>query len=170
MQWMKNLLISASCIVTIQCPVESALGASYAVRSADGVHLAHVVRRGEGAVSLSEIWLASEKDDGQRKLTAYPGEPGTLHFSPDGEALVYLERSLRREAWGSYFLRRPIAADYEQQNLEVGPGRRQRGSVAASRGFSTPRNRAFSWWTVIGDYRISGKRFRQIGPRPLGLG
>ena len=103
MKWMKNLLISASCIVTIQCPVESALGASYAVRSADGVHLAHVVRRGEGAVSLSEIWLASEKDDGQRKLRAYPGEPGTLHFSPDGEALVYLERSLRREAWGSYF-------------------------------------------------------------------
>ena len=103
MQWTKNLLISASCIVTIQCPVESAHGASYAVRSADGGHLAYVVRRGEGAVSLSEIWLVSSRDDGSRILRAFPGEPGTLQFAPGGDELIYLERSLRREAWGSYF-------------------------------------------------------------------
>ena len=103
MQWVKNVLISASCIVTIQYPVASAHGASFAVRSADGGHLAYVVRRGEGAVSLSEIWLATERDDGHRKLGTYPGEPGSLHFAPGGNELIYLERSLRREAWGSYF-------------------------------------------------------------------
>ena len=73
------------------------------MRSANDGHPAYVVRRGEGAISLSEIWLVSAKDDKPRKLRAYPGAPGTLHFAPDGEDLVYLERSLRREAWGSYF-------------------------------------------------------------------
>lgn len=103
MQWVKNLLTGAFCIVTIQWPVESAHGASYAVRSADGGQLAYVVRRGEGAVSLSEIWLASGKEDVPEKLRAFPGDPGTLHFAPGGDELIYLERSLRREAWGSYF-------------------------------------------------------------------
>ena len=103
MQRVKNLLIGVFCIVTVQCPVASAHAASYAVRSADGRHLALVVRRGEGAVSLTEIWLASPKYENPRKLTAFPGEPGTLHFAPGGRELIYLERSLRREAWGSYF-------------------------------------------------------------------
>ena len=103
MHWVKNLLISASCIVTMQCPIESVRGDFHFVRSADGGHLAHVVRRGEGAVSLSEIWLVSSRDDGSRMLRAFPGGPGTLQFAPGGDELIYLERSLRREAWGSYF-------------------------------------------------------------------
>ncbi|MDE3258745.1 MAG: GWxTD domain-containing protein [Gemmatimonadota bacterium] len=103
MHWVKTLLISASCIVTMQCPVESARGDFHFVRSADGEHLAFVSRRGEGAVSLSEIWHVSPKYESPRKLTAFPGEPGTLHFAPGGDELIYLERSLRREAWGSYF-------------------------------------------------------------------
>ena len=103
MQWMKNLLIGASCFLTMLSIVVSARGESLTVRSANDGHPAYVVRRGEGAISLSEIWLVSAKDDKPRKLRAYPGAPGTLHFAPDGEDLVYLERSLRREAWGSYF-------------------------------------------------------------------
>ncbi len=103
MQWMKNLLIGAFCLLTLLSIVVSARGESLTVRSANDGHPAYVVRRGEGAISLSEIWLVSAKDDKPRKLRAYPGAPGTLHFAPDGEDLVYLERSLRREAWGSYF-------------------------------------------------------------------
>ena len=103
MQWMKNLLIGASCFLAMLSIVVSARGESLTVRSANDGHPAYVVRRGEGAISLSEIWLVSAKDDNPRKLRAYPGAPGTLHFAPDGEDLVYLERSLRREAWGSYF-------------------------------------------------------------------
>ena len=103
MQWVKSLLTSVFCIVTIQWPVESTHGASNAVRSADGRQLAYVVKRGEGAVSLSEIWHVSPKYENPRKLRAFPGGPGTLRFAPGGDELIYLERSLRREAWGSYF-------------------------------------------------------------------
>ncbi len=103
MQRTRNLYIGALCILSMLGIFESARGASDAVRSADGAQLAYVVQRGEGAVSLSEIWLASAKYERPRKLLAFPGEPGTLHFAPGGEELIYLERSLRREAWGSYF-------------------------------------------------------------------
>ncbi len=103
MQWTKNLLISALGILTLPGIVETSGEDIPAVSSTDGGHLAYVVRRGEGAVSLSEIWLVSSRDDGSRMLRAFPGEPGTLQFAPGGDELIYLERSLRREAWGSYF-------------------------------------------------------------------
>lgn len=103
MQWTKNMLISALGILTLPAIVETSGEDIPAVRSADGGHLAYVVRRGEGAVSLSEIWLVSSRDDGSRMLRAFPGGPGTLQFAPGGDELIYLERSLRREAWGSYF-------------------------------------------------------------------
>ncbi len=103
MQWTKNLLISALGILTLPGIVETSGEDIPAVRSADGGHLAHVVRRGEGAVSLSEIWLVSSRDDGSRMLRAFPGGPGNLQFAPGGDELIYLEQSLRREAWGSYF-------------------------------------------------------------------
>ena len=103
MQWMKNLLIGAFCLLTLLSIVVSARGESLTVRSADDGDLAFAVRRGDGAISLTEIWVVSTKENQPRKTKAYPGEPGTLFFDPAGEGLIYLERSLRREAWGSYF-------------------------------------------------------------------
>lgn len=103
MQWVKNTLAGAFCIVMVQWPARSAHGVSCAVRSADGAQVAYVVQRGEGAVSLSEIWFVSPEYERPRKLKAFPGEPGSLQFAPGGHKLIYLERSLRREAWGSYF-------------------------------------------------------------------
>ena len=103
MQGMKNLLASASCFLTMLSIVESARGESHSVRSEDGGDLAYVVRRGEGAISLAEIRLVSKMDNRPGRIRAYPGEPGDLFLDPAGEGLINLERSLRREAWGSYF-------------------------------------------------------------------
>ncbi len=103
MNWMKILLIGATGFLIMPGVAGSAPAGVIAARSADGGRVAYAVQRGEGTVSLTEIWIVSAKDDKPEKLRAYPGEPGALHFAPDGTELVYLERSLRREAWGSHF-------------------------------------------------------------------
>ena len=103
MNWMKNLLIGAAGVLAIAGISESSSDKILTARSAGGEYLAYAVRRGDGSISISEIWVASQHDNSARKIAAYPGEPGSLSFDPDGSALIYLERSLRREAWGSYF-------------------------------------------------------------------
>lgn len=103
MNWMKKLLIGAAGVLAIAGISESSGDKILTARSAGGEYLAYAVRRGDGSISISEIWVASQQDNGARKIAAYPGEPGGLCFHPDGSALIYLERSLRREAWGSYF-------------------------------------------------------------------
>ena len=103
MNWMKNLLIGAAGVLAIAGISESSSDKILTARSAGGEYLAYAVRRGDGSISITEIWVASQHDNSARKIAAYPGEPGSLSFDPDGSALIYLERSLRREAWGSYF-------------------------------------------------------------------
>ena len=103
MQWMKYLLIGACCVVTMPSIVQCASGESLAERSADDGHRAYAVQRGKGPISLTEIWVISRDDDKSRKLRAFPGEPGTLILAPNGEDLIYLERSLRHQAWASYY-------------------------------------------------------------------
>ena len=51
---------------------------------------------------MTEVWVAGADGDGQRRLGAFPGEPGGVHFLPDGEGVVYLERGLSYAAFGSH--------------------------------------------------------------------
>ena len=64
--------------------------------------LAYAVERGERRALMTEIWLARAVGASAERLRTYPGAAGPLDFLPDGSALVYLERSLRYPAFGSY--------------------------------------------------------------------
>ncbi len=103
MKWIaKTLLLCASCALAIPCLVEAG-DRGFLAATSRFQDSAYIVRRGKGPISLTEIWVLSAGDDKIRKLRVFPGEPGTLYFSPNGEDLIYLERSLRHEAWGSSF-------------------------------------------------------------------
>ena len=51
---------------------------------------------------MTEIWLARAVGASAERIRTYPGAAGPLDFLPDGSALIYLERSLRYPAFGSY--------------------------------------------------------------------
>ena len=72
------------------------------VSSPDGRMLAYAVQRGERRALLTEIWLSRDGGASRERIRTYPGASGSLGFLPDGSALVYLERSLRYPAFGSY--------------------------------------------------------------------
>ena len=103
MKWIANtLLLCASCALAIPCLVEAG-DRGFLAATSRFQDSAYMVRRGKGPISLTEIWVLSAGDDKIRKLRVFPGEPGTLFFDPAGEALIYLERSLRNQVWASYF-------------------------------------------------------------------
>ena len=72
------------------------------VTSPNGRMLAYAVERGERRALMTEIWLARAVGASPERLRTYPGAAGPLDFLPDGSALIYLERSLRYPAFGSY--------------------------------------------------------------------
>ena len=170
MNWLKKLLIGAAGVLAIAGISESSGDKILTARSAGGEYLAYAVRRGDVSIPITEIWIASQQDNSARKIAAYPGEPGGLSFDPDGSALISLERSLRREAWGSYF--------YGGQSLPITRNRIRKLSLDGTReetwplpdDFQTPRICAFSRWKVVGDDRVSGKSVRAHRPRRLGRG
>ena len=63
---------------------------------------AFAVKHGERRALLTEIWLSRDGGASRERIRTYPGAAGSLGFLPDGGALVYLERSLRYPAFGSY--------------------------------------------------------------------
>ena len=71
-------------------------------RSPDGSTLAYTVQRGERRALLAEIWLSRDGGASRERIRTCPGSAGSLGFLRDGSALVYLERSLRYPAFGSY--------------------------------------------------------------------
>lgn len=72
------------------------------VMSPNGQMRAYAVERGERRALLTEIWLSRDGGASRERIRTYPGAAGPLGFLPDGTALVYLERSLRYPAFGSY--------------------------------------------------------------------
>ena len=96
------ILAFAFCILATPCLGEASDRDYLTVTSVAGDR-AFAVQRGEGATSVTEIWIVSFEDTQPRRIKTYPGKPGDLYFDPAGDALIYLERSLRHEAWGSYF-------------------------------------------------------------------
>ncbi len=103
MQWIiRSLLMCAFCTLATPRLVDAFDGEYLTVRSEVG-DLAYGVQRGEAAISITEIWVASKEDNGRRRIKTYPGELGDLFFDPAGEVLIYLERSLQHRAWASYY-------------------------------------------------------------------
>ena len=88
--------------VTLLCPGPSSSEEIRPVTSPNGRMLASVVQRGERRALMTEIWLARAVGASAERIRTYPGAAGPLGFLPDGSALVYLERSLRYPAFGSY--------------------------------------------------------------------
>ena len=92
-----------SCGATLFCLlIGSRAESSPGVSSPDGRTHACTVQRGERRALLTEIWLSGDGDVCRERIRTYPGAAGSLDFLPDGGALVYLERSLRYPAFGSY--------------------------------------------------------------------
>ena len=103
MGWMIiRLLVFAFCILSMPGVAASSDREYLTVTSADG-DVAYAVQRGEGATSLTEIWVVSKKNKRRARIRTFPGEPGELFLDPAGEALIYLERSLRNQVWASYY-------------------------------------------------------------------
>ena len=103
MQWIiRSLLVCAFCTLATPRLADAFDGEYLTVRSKVG-DLAYGVQRGEAAISITEIWVASKKDNRRRRIKTYPGELGDLFFDPAGEVLIYLERSLQHKAWASYY-------------------------------------------------------------------
>ncbi len=103
MQWIiESLLVCAFCTLATPRLLDAADGGYLTVRSEAG-DLAYGVQRGEGATSVTEIWVVSKEDNRCRRIKTYPGELGDLFFDPAGEVLIYLERSLQHQAWASYY-------------------------------------------------------------------
>ena len=94
----KAVLLAAALL----CPRPALSGDIRPVRSADGSAVAYAVQRGERRALLTELWLFRDAGAGPERLRTYPGAAGALDFLPDGSALVYVERSLRYPAFGSY--------------------------------------------------------------------
>ncbi len=87
---------------TLLCPRPSSSAETRPVTSPDGRMRACAVEHGERRALLTEIWLSRGDGESPRRLRTYPGAAGALEFLPDASALVYLERSLRYPAFGSY--------------------------------------------------------------------
>ena len=51
---------------------------------------------------MTEIWTARADGSSPRRVKTYLGEPGDVCFLPEGEGLVYLQRSLAYAAFGSH--------------------------------------------------------------------
>ena len=103
MRWnVRVILVFAFCILAIPRLVETSDRDYLTVTSVAGDQ-AIAVQRGKGATSVTEIWIISTEDTQARRITTYPGKPGDLYFDPAGDALIYLERSLRHQAWASYY-------------------------------------------------------------------
>ncbi len=103
MKWVTTtLLLCVSCVLAIPRLVEAG-DREFLAATSRFQDSAYVVGRGEGPISLTEIWVVSRGNDRPGKLKTYPGEPGTLFFDPAGESLIYLERSLRNQVWASYY-------------------------------------------------------------------
>ena len=96
------LLVFAFCISSLPRPFEASARELLTVTSEAG-DLALGLQRGEGAVSVTEIWVVSKEDNRPMRIKTYPGEMGDLHFDPAGEGLIYLERSLRNQVWASSY-------------------------------------------------------------------
>ena len=88
--------------VALLCLRTALSGGIHPVRSPDGSTFASAVERGERRALLTEIWLSRDGGASRERIRTYPGAAGSLGFLPDGSALVYLERSLRYPAFGSY--------------------------------------------------------------------
>ena len=88
--------------VTLLCPGPSSSEEIRPVMSPNRRMQANAVERGERRALMTEIWLARAVGASPERLRTYPGAAGPLDFLPDGSALIYLERSLRYPAFGSY--------------------------------------------------------------------
>ena len=87
---------------TLICAGPSSSAEVRPVTSPDGRMRAGAVEHGERRALLTEIWLDRGDGESPRRLRTYPGAAGALEFLPDASTLVYLERSLRYPAFGSY--------------------------------------------------------------------
>ena len=97
-----SLLVFAFCISILPRPVEAS-GRELLTVTPEAGDLAFGLQRGEGAISVTEIWVVSKEDNRPMRIKTYPGELGDLHFDPAGEGLIYLERSLRNQVWASSY-------------------------------------------------------------------
>ena len=95
-------VVTVLLVATLLCPRPSSSAEVRPVLSPDGRMRACAVEHGERRALLTEIWLDRGDGERPRRLRTYPGAAGTLEFLPDRSALVYLERSLRYPAFGSY--------------------------------------------------------------------
>ena len=103
MQWnIRVILVIAFCILATPRLVDASDRDYLTVTSVAGDQ-AFAVQRGKGATSVTEIWIVSIEDTQPRRIKTYPGKLGDLYFDPAGDALIYLERSLRHQAWASYY-------------------------------------------------------------------
>ena len=93
-----TLLISA----TLLFPPPAFSRENRPARSPDGSTVAYAVQRGERRALLTEIWLSRDGGASRERIRTYLGAAGSFGFLRDGSALVYLERSLRYPAFGSY--------------------------------------------------------------------
>lgn len=97
-----SLLVFAFCISILPRPVEAS-GRELLTVTSEAGDLALGLQRGEGAISVTEIWVVLEGDSRPTRIKTYPGELGDLYFDPAGEGLIYLERSLRNQVWASSY-------------------------------------------------------------------
>ncbi|MDE2889770.1 MAG: GWxTD domain-containing protein [Gemmatimonadota bacterium] len=97
-----SLLVFAFCISILTRPVEAS-GRELLTVTSEARDLAFGLQRGEGAISVTEIWVVLEGNSRPKRIKTYPGELGDLHFDPAGEGLIYLERSLRNQVWASSY-------------------------------------------------------------------
>ena len=84
------------------CPLRPASAEIRSVMSPNGQMRAYAVQQGTRRALLTEIWLSRDGGASHERIRTYPGASGSLGFLQDGSALVYLERSLRYPAFGSY--------------------------------------------------------------------
>ena len=95
-------VVTVLLVATLLCPGPSSSAETRPVMSPDGRMRARAVEHGARTALMMEIWLDRGDGERPRRLRTYPGAAGTLEFLPDASALVYLERSLRYPAFGSY--------------------------------------------------------------------
>lgn len=96
------ILMMSILVLALFCPRPSSSAETRPVMSPDGRMRACAVERGERRALLTEIWLSRDGGVRRERIKTYPGAAGTLELLPDASALVYLERSLRYPAFGSY--------------------------------------------------------------------
>ncbi len=94
-----GVLIVGLAVVCVCAPVQAQVDT---VRSADGRRMAYTAARGWVRPLATEIWTANGDGGDSHRVKVYLGEPGDLAFLPDGEGLVYLQRSLSYAVFGSH--------------------------------------------------------------------